>query len=380
MNRPAKQSDVVIVGAGPAGLALAIGLAQRGVDFIILDALPDAQNTSRAAVIHAGTLNALAPLGVADRLIAQGIRVTGFRARDRERVLLHADFGELRDAPPFALMIPQDESEAILTERLSGLGHRVLRPLLAERIETAADAATVVLADGRRIGARFVVGADGQDSTIRKQAGIGFPGKTHGSFMLADVRMDWPIPKDEVTLFFSVGGTLVVAPMSRDRYRVVAQCPDAPAEPAVPDVQAVIDARGPGRGARVREILWGSRFRVHHRMADRFRAGPVLLLGDAAHVHSPAGGQGMNLGLRDAVALADALAAALREGRESALDDYAAARMAAAREILRMTDRLTAIATLRPRALRMLRNLVIRKASTLPAWRRYVARRLAGTR
>ncbi|RJL19290.1 FAD-dependent monooxygenase [Paracoccus siganidrum] len=373
-----ERTEVAIVGAGPAGLALAIGLARRGVDFVILDALPEAQNTSRAAVIHAGTLKALEPLDLAGPLIAQGLRVTGFRVRDRDRVLLRADFRALRHAPPFALMIPQDETEAILTRRLAGLGHAVLRPLAAERIETVSEGAVVTLADGRRIAARYVVGADGQDSTVRRQAGIDFPGKTHGSFMLADLRMDWPIPKDEVTLFFSAGGTLVVAPMSQDRYRVVAQCPEAPPRPSVADVQAVIDARGPRHGARVRQVLWGSRFRVHHRLAERFRAGPVLLIGDAAHVHSPAGGQGMNLGLRDAAALAEALTAALREGREGALDDHAAARMAAAREVLRMTDRLTAVATLRAPPLRLLRNLAIRAASSVPALRRRVARLLAG--
>nr|WP_240540681.1 FAD-dependent monooxygenase [Paracoccus sp. pheM1] len=142
--------------------------------------------------------------------------------------MLRADFRSLRHALPFALMIPQDETEAILTQRLAGLGHCVLRPAAAERIETAADGAVVTLVDGRRIATRYAVGADGQNSTVRDQAGIAFPGKTHGSFMLADVRMGWPIPKDEVTLFFSAGGTLVVAPMSQDRYRVVAQCPEAP--------------------------------------------------------------------------------------------------------------------------------------------------------
>lgn len=370
--------DILIVGAGPTGLALASGLAMRGMDFIIIDALPEAQNTSRAAVIHAGTLAALADLGVVERMIAQGIKVTSFRARDRDRVLLHSDFAALRHAPPFALMIPQDETEAILTERLAELGHRVIRPLTAVKLEIADSGVVVTFSDGRTVRARFVVGADGQNSTIRQQAGIGFPGETYGSFLLADVRMDWPLPRDEVTLFFSDEGTLVVAPMSQDRYRIVAQYPEAPAEPTVADVQAIIDQRGPRRGGRVREILWGSRFRVHHKLATRFREGPVLLLGDAAHVHSPAGGQGMNLGLRDAVALAIALDTALRDKREDALDEYAANQTAAAQKVLRMTDRLTKVATLRTRPFRIIRNAIIRLVSSLPAVRRKIASLLAG--
>lgn len=118
-------------------------------------------------------------------------------------MLLRADFRSLRHALPFALMIPQDETEAILTQRLAGLGHCVLRPAAAERIETAADGAVVTLVDGRRIATRYAVGADGQNSTVRDQAGIAFPGKTHGSFMLADVRMGWPIPKDEAARWWS---------------------------------------------------------------------------------------------------------------------------------------------------------------------------------
>src|SRR5690606_11627552 len=122
--------------------------------------------------------------------------------------------------------------------------------------------------------------------------------------------------------------------------------------PTIADVQAVIDARGPRTGARVTEVLWGSRFQVHHKLAERVRAGRIVLAGDAAHVHSPAGGQGMNLGLKDAVALADALDRCLRTGHERALDEYAAARHAAAADVLRMTDRLTAVATIRQRPLR----------------------------
>lgn len=378
---PAMSTDVLIVGAGPAGLATAIGLAQRGVDFRIVDALPEAQNTSRAAVIHAATLEGLRELEVADQLVAQGIKVTHFRVRDRDAVLLHTDFSFLPTPKPYALMIPQDESEQILIDRLAELGHAIERPVRLTsfrtshgRVRTTCEGSDGVLV----IEARFIVGADGEKSAVRDGAGIGFPGDTYGSFLLADVRMDWPIAKDEVTLFFSGAGTLVVAPMSRDRYRVVAQLPGAPPVPALEDVQRVIDARGPRSGARVREILWGSRFQVHHKLADRFRDGPVLLVGDAAHVHSPAGGQGMNLGLRDAVALSRALAETIRTGSEAMLGGYAVERRAAAAEVLAMTDRLTRIATLAHPASRWVRNRLIATAAALPPVRRYAARTLAG--
>lgn len=375
-------TDVLIVGAGPAGLAAAIGLAQGGVDAVIVDAQAEAQNTSRAAVIHAGTLATLDRLGVAGRLITQGLKTPTFRIRQRDAVLLNIDFSHLPTPHPFALMIPQDETEAILLDRLRQLGGDVRRPVTLTGFACGPAGVTADCEgpDGPlRIAARFVVGADGGDSTVRRLAGIGFPGGTYGSFMLADVRMDWPVPREEVSLFFSPRGTLVVAPMSDGRARVVAELPDAPAEPTPADVERLLDERGPSRGARVHEVLWGSRFRVHHKRADRFRDGPVLLVGDAAHVHSPAGGQGMNLGLRDAEALSRALGDAL-SGDDAALTAWAAERRKQAAGVLRMTDRLTRLATLSNPAAQWLRNRLIAEAGRLPFVRRRVAETLARTR
>jgi 2-polyprenyl-6-methoxyphenol hydroxylase-like FAD-dependent oxidoreductase len=380
MSGVPEKVDVAIVGAGPAGLALAIGLAQRGRDFVILDALPEAQNTSRAAVIHAGTLEALSQLNIDQELVDKGIKVRTFRIRDRSKVLLHADFSALASPTPFALMIPQNESEALMTACLSSLGHQVHRSHRVVGVDLADDDARVTTDTDLQIRARYVVGTDGEKSTVRAAAGIPFPGETYGYFLLADVRMDRPISRDEVSLFFSRDGTLVVAPMSHDRYRVVAHRRTAPSDPTVADVQAIIDARGPRTGARVTEVLWGSRFQVHHKLAARFREGRIILAGDAAHVHSPAGGQGMNLGLKDAVALADALDRCLRSESEHPLDDYAATRRAAAAAVLKMTGRLTAIAAMKHRPLRIVRNGVIGTAALVPMLRRRVAQTLSGTR
>lgn len=372
---------VLVVGAGPAGLATAIGLAQRNIDFIIIDALPEAQNTSRAAVVHAATLDSMGKLGVAASMIAQGIKVPYFRIRETDRVLLHVDFGVLRSPYPFSLMIPQDETERILVERLRVLGHAVARPRQFRGLERSSGRFRAFLdgAGGQEIiDAQFVVGADGLNSAVRETSAIAFPGKSYGSFLLADIRMDWPLSRDEVTLFFSQGGMLVVAPMSQDRYRVVAQFPDAPPVPSVADVQGVLDARGPSSGASVMEVLWGSRFKVHHRLADHFHKDGVLLVGDAAHVHSPAGGQGMNLGLRDAVALAQALADAIASGSHNPLDDYDGVRQGTAATVLQRTDRLTRLATASPSTSRWGRNRLIALAEAIPPVRRYITNVLAG--
>jgi 2-polyprenyl-6-methoxyphenol hydroxylase-like FAD-dependent oxidoreductase len=374
-------TSVAIIGAGPAGLATATRLAQQGIDFLIIDQLPEAQNTSRAAVIHAATLTALSVLGLTEPLLRQGIRVPHFRVRDRDTILLPVSFSGLRSSTPFALMIPQDETEAIMLRRLEELGHNVMRPLVLEAVQRRQTGATLSChgpMGSVEISCRYVVGADGEHSTVRHEAGIDFPGDTYGSFLLADVKMAWPLPRDEVTLFFSGEGTLVVAPMSGERFRVVAQKPGAPAQPTIADVQAVIDGRGPGNGSMVQELLWGSRFQVHHKLADRFFDDPIVLLGDAAHVHSPAGGQGMNLGLRDAVALSHALGEAVRSGSERALIDYSHSRRSAARRMLSITDRLTKVATARSPLVRWLRNRLIQALSTMPLMRKRAALLLAG--
>ena len=374
-------TEVLIAGAGPAGLATAISLAQAGVDFIVVDALPEAQNTSRAAVIHAATLHSLGKLGVADRLIAQGVEVPHFKVRERDALLFTGDFSSLPGPFPYALIIPQDETEAILTERLRQLGHRINRSARLSRYEVSGDAVRALVegsADEWTVDARYIVGADGEKSTVRAGADIAFPGHTYGSFLLADVRMNWPLPKSEVGLFFSPGGPLIVVPMSNERYRVVAQLDNAPSEPTPEDVQRILSERSLRSGCYVSELLWGSRFQVHHKLADRFRAGPVLLVGDAAHVHSPAGGQGMNLGMRDAQALGDCLAEALKSVDDANLDRYAAERRAAARKVLTMTARLTRMATLQAPGLRWMRNRALATADHVPVVRNAIASRIAG--
>jgi 2-polyprenyl-6-methoxyphenol hydroxylase-like FAD-dependent oxidoreductase len=146
--------------------------------------------------------------------------------------------------------------------------------------------------------------------------------------------------------------------------------------PSIEFVQQILDARGPG-GITVTGITWGSRFRIHHRVADAYRSGRMLLAGDAAHVHSPAGGQGMNLGIQDAVALADALAAVLNGGPESLLDEYSSARRPIALEVVALTDRLTKLATL-PRSLRPVRNVAMKIVGRIPRVTRALASRLSG--
>jgi 2-polyprenyl-6-methoxyphenol hydroxylase-like FAD-dependent oxidoreductase len=385
MNALPPSTDVLIVGAGPTGLSLACVLAAEGVPFVLLDRLAEGANTSRAAVVHAHTLEVLEKLEVSDRLRANGHIVPRFTLRDRDRVLAAIPFDRLPTRYPHTLMIPQYRTEAILLERLRELGGNVHRPYTVADIRPNGDGVYVdaEMGGGGRcvVHARYIVGADGMHSIVRERAGIRFSGDSYEeSFVLADVRMDWPLSFEEVMLFVSPAGLVVVAPLPGGIHRIVATLEDAPEHPTIADVQRLIDTRGPATGtARVREIVWSSRFRVHHRLADRYRAGRMLLAGDAAHVHSPAGGQGMNTGIQDGVALGDALAAVLR-GRadERRLDSYERARRPVAQRVVAFTDRMTRMATLRGRHARAVRNAVIGKVARIPAVRRWLAAELAG--
>jgi 2-polyprenyl-6-methoxyphenol hydroxylase-like FAD-dependent oxidoreductase len=371
-------TDVLIVGAGPAGLTLAASLAAAGTRATVIDRLAEGSNTSRAAVVHARTLEALEPIGVARRLVARGLQAQRFTIRDRDRVLVPIAFDTLPTPYPYTLMISQAVTESVLLQRLRELGGQVLRPRALADLAQDAAGATATLDDGSRLRARYVVGADGMHSTVRERTRIAFSGAAYGeSFVLADVRLSGGVPRSEVILYFSPAGMVVVAPLPDGVHRIVATTDEAPEHPDGAFVQALLDARGPEQErAVVHEVLWSSRFRVHHRVADVYRQGRVLLAGDAAHVHSPAGGQGMNAGILDAVSLARALNRALA-GDEAALDAYGAERRPVAQQVVALADRLTRLATVRP-AWRAWRNLALSTLARLPVFRRKLAWQLSG--
>ncbi len=380
------QTDVLVVGAGPTGLAAACALRQGGVDVAIVDRAAEGANTSRAAVLHARTLEVLETVDVTDRLLAEGVVVPVFTVRDRTRVLARIDFTGLPTNHPYTVMLPQSRTESLLLARLTELGGEVHRPCAVLDATPAADFVEVRVerpsGEQQRIRARYVIGADGMNSRVRETVGIGYTGGRYAqSFVLADIVMDWPLPTGEVQLFFSPAGLVVVAPLPQGRHRVVATMDDAPEVITAAHVQALLDERGPG-GATVGSLVWGSRFRVHHRVADRYREGGIFLAGDAAHVHSPAGGQGMNTGIQDAVALSAILARALsgdaHDGElEAELDSYQLDRRPVAERVVALTDRATRMATLTSPMARAARNTGMRFLTRIPAAQRRLALELA---
>jgi len=379
-----KNTDVLIVGAGPTGLALALTLQQAGIDHLIIDTLPHGQNTSRAGVIHAHTLEVLDGLGVSKELTKRGLRVTRFSIRDRGRPLLQLHFDRLPSEHPYLLMLPQDVTEQVMSDRLSAMGGMIHRDLTATAVDQDSNGvkATLKTPEGEMVvNARYVVGGDGMHSTVRAAAGIGFDGATYeDSFVLADVRMEWSLGAGEVSLNFSPAGLLVIAPLPNETFRVVATVDEAPERPAMEDIQALIDTRGPTKGRNVvQEVIWSSRFRIHHRLAQSYRKARLFVMGDAAHVHSPAGGQGMNTGLVDAVVLGQLLAKVIRgESPDSALDHYQRLRRPAAAQVLKLAGLMTKAATLRGAPKRVVRNTILAVLNCIPPVKSRLMMNLSG--
>lgn len=372
--------DVLVVGAGPTGLALAVQLTRFGIRYRIVDALTDRRRESRAIVVHARTLELLDTVGLAEPLVARGRR--GVRVR------LHLGTADVTIATPdriqlpgtrfpFALFVSQYETESLLAEWLAAHGATVERGCTAALQHAAEDnhACQLTHDDGRVeiVRARFIVGCDGAHSGVRHTVGIPFDGDAYPQrFLLADVDIDGAIEGDALHAFPGAGGALVVLPLGGPRpWRVIAIDPatspgadGAPlAEVTLEDLQACGD-RVTGRALHFRNPAWLTRFRLHHRQAATYRRGRVFLAGDAAHIHSPAGGQGMNTGIQDAWNLGWKLALVIRgAAREALLDTYHAERWPVGRFLLRFTDRLFAIGsravTARPAAARV-RNALLR--------------------
>lgn len=379
-----QHAKILIVGAGPTGLALSIALRQAGIDHLIVDRLEAGLNTSRAAVIHAHTLEMLEPLGVVDELERRGRRLQHFSVRDGDHALLRLSFDRLPTRFNHILMIPQQDTEAVLADRLAALGGRVHRGVSAMAVVKSEDRYEVRLATpaGERVvSADYVVAGDGMHSSVRQDAGIGFDGESYAdSFVLADVTMDWHTDRDEVAFYLSPEGPVVVAPLPDGRFRVVATRENAPERPDAALIEDIMNSRGPrARKVRVGDVFWSSRFRLHHRVASAYRQGNIFLMGDAAHVHSPAGGQGMNTGLVDAVVLGQLLVGVLKQGRpEGDLDRYDALRRPAAEEVLALADRLTRVALVRGFWGRLLRAAIFGLLNLSPAFKRKVQLSLSG--
>ena len=385
-----ERTDVVIVGAGPTGLVAAVRLAQLGISHVLLDARPGPTLTSNAALVHASTIELLAELDLGDRLIDRGQVMRRIVMVDRGRPLISIQLDDLPSTYPFALGVPQSTTEELLEQRLGELGGSVRRDRRVEALAQGPDDVAVTGFDHSgpepvpfELQARFVIGADGSRSVVRSAIGMDFPGDTYAAkFVLADIALDVPsAADDQATINLSPRGVTVLGRLPGGNQRLVATVEDGDDEQLVVDrafVEEMLQERGIS-ATPLAEPAWSSQFRIHHRVADRFRVDRVFLAGDAAHIHSPAAGQGMNTGIADAFDIATKLAAVLRgESDEATLDLYDQRRRAAALEVLKFTDRITRVATLRSPVARGMRRLLARTVGRSARVKRHVAMWVTG--
>jgi 2-polyprenyl-6-methoxyphenol hydroxylase-like FAD-dependent oxidoreductase len=333
-------TDVLIVGAGPTGLMLANQLARRSIRFEIIDRHSGPAQQTRAMAVHARTLEIYAKLGIAEQAVVRGARGTGASmwANGRWRAQIPVgDIGRGMSRFPFVLMLGQDENEHIMGDKLKELGAGVQWSTELLSLEQHADRVDVTLRqpDGtqRKISAAWVAGCDGSRSAVREKNGIGFPGAPYEhTFFVADTEATGSMRPNELNVYLSRDGFHLFFPMrGKDRWRVIGILPpelrtrdDVTFDQVVPSIREQA-----GTSLDFKSCLWFSTYRIYHRAAERFRDRRCFVLGDAAHVHSPMGGQGMNTGLQDAYNLAWKLAlvvagradAALAGGAGAAGDD-----------------------------------------------------------
>lgn len=344
-------TQVLIVGAGPTGLVLALWLTRVGVRVRIIDKAAEPGTASRALVVHARTLEFYRQLGIADDVLRRGLPFTAANLWARGRRAAHIDFGAMGKglSPfPYLVIFPQDLHERLLIERLAEAGVRVERPtelLDFEDVQGSRVRARLRTADGREeiCEAEYLAGCDGARSRVRDVLNIGFPGGTYNRmFYVADIQGTGPVINGELNLALDTADFLAVFPLAASgQSRLIGTVrTDAIAEGETLGWDDVNTDALRRLRVNVERINWFSTYRVHHRVANSFRVGRAFLLGDAGHIHSPVGGQGMNTGIGDAVNLAWKLAAVLRSRADAKiLDTYEPERIAFARRLVATTDR-----------------------------------------
>jgi 2-polyprenyl-6-methoxyphenol hydroxylase-like FAD-dependent oxidoreductase len=363
------QSDVLIVGAGPTGLVLALWLTRLGAKVRIIDKTAEPGTTSRALAVQARTLELYRQLDLTEAIVARGHKVPAVNLWVKGEAAARLSFESIGSGLtpyPFLNIFPQDQHERLLIERLQALGVSVERKTELTGFVEAENGVTarLRLPDGQQVDceASYIAGCDGARSMVRETIGTGFPGGTYRQiFYVADVEAAGPAVNGELHIDLDQADFLGVFPLAGPgRARLIGTVRDERADRVdTLSFEDVSDRAISHLKIEVRKVNWFSTYHVHHRVTQHFRGRRAFLLGDAAHIHSPAGGQGMNTGIGDAINLAWKLAAVLA-GRapDALLDSYEAERIGFARRLVATTDRVFSFATAEGRIAEIVRTRI----------------------
>jgi len=395
ISEPTKRLDCcmdeecLIVGAGPTGLALAIELRRFGLPVRLIDKADRPAQWSQALVIQARTLEQFDRYGIADQAVDRGRKITKAQIWSNAKQIASLDFGQIPSRFPYLLFLPQNETEELLTAHLSSLGVEVERQTELTGFEAEADGlgslARLRYSDGHEEHTRFrwIVGCDGAHSTVRAGIGVPFEGATSSlHFLLGDLRLvGEDLPGDELQVHLHRGGDiLALGRLREDIYRVVLALHEEQTS-GLRQVPELEDFNAAFKRSRLKIIAesaaWSAPFSVNQRKAARYRKGSVFLAGDAAHIHSPVGGQGMNTGIQDAANLAWKLAAVEQGANDRLLDSYNDERGKVGEDLLRGTSRGLRLATLSNPLVRRIRDNFIYRTTQFSIVKAAIARTIS---
>jgi 2-polyprenyl-6-methoxyphenol hydroxylase-like FAD-dependent oxidoreductase len=389
-----KTVDVLIVGAGPTGLTLAYQLRRLGVSFRIIDKSPAPSTTSKAIGLQYRVSEVLTWMGLFDRFLARGVMGTGVNFYASGEQILHLKLDRLHGMSgsgafePKSLVVPQSVTEALLIKALGERGVEVERGVTFVEFTQDDENVTsrVRRADGgeERVESRYLVSCEGPHSLIRKQAGLSFEGKTYPvSYFMADVELDWTVSRGDVHVWIHEDGMFSAIPMPGERrWRLFVESgkdvEEGATEVTLDLVRRLMAERTGDSVTRASNPTWLSEFRISCRMVDRFSNGRVFLAGDAAHVHSPTGGQGITTGVQDAYNLAWKLDMVLRGAAPaSLLNTYTEERLPVVRSVLKTTDQTASMFLAHSRVRRLLRDRVVLPLLRSRAMQKRLTRRMS---
>ncbi|HEX3443705.1 MAG TPA: FAD-dependent monooxygenase [Chthoniobacterales bacterium] len=385
----ATKLDALVVGAGPVGLSMAAALLAQGLRVRIIDAADDRAQESRAIGIQARTLEALEISGIVDEFLELGHRLTGVRLYgETGSEIGHLDFGYIPSRYPFILALPQSETERILGNHLRRNGLEIERRTALVGFEQSdlTVLAKIALPDGRQeeISTDWLLGCDGARSKVREILGLQFAGKTFDlHFLLGDLHAESTLSEDHAHVFGRPEGLLAFFPLGGRRYRLVADNPPeqlrTEKKPTLDQWQSIADGRS-SVSMKLSDLGWTTYFRVNSRMVERLRRGRVFVLGDAAHIHSPALAQGMNTGIQDAWNLGWKLALVQRCFAQPALlDSFEQERMPVEHDVLRMTEFTQNMITAEKPTNRLLRDNLLPVLSGISAFQKTATKTVSET-
>ena len=378
---------VLIAGAGPVGLTMANELTRYGIAVRIVDKNTERTDKSKALVLWSRTLELFDHGGYVEPFLAAGLKAHGAQMSNGKDIIARISLDDIESPYPYALMIPQSDTERVLEERLEKQGVKVERTVALESFKDLGNGVEAVLrkanGESETLTADWLIGCDGAHSAVRHGLGFTFDGTTQPSdWYLADGHFTGLEPQDRLHIFWHKDGLLAFFPITEGRWRVIADlgpakgdahCPD----PTLQEVQALVTLRGTD-GIVIKDAYWLAAFRINERKVSQYGRGRAFLAGDAAHIHSPAGGQGMNTGMQDAFNLAWKLSLVIGGVCKPALlDSYSVERSAVGDMVLKNASRVTDAAIIRNPIVQGLRNTVVKFALGFPQIGHRVANLLA---